>query len=160
MNVLSTSSAKATQSAGQDFAALINSRILPLTIWLIGEIGSGKTTFAQGLISGMGWSGRVKSPTYSLVESYDTPQAPIFHFDLYRIKDANELENIGIRDYFSQTVLILIEWADLMCEVLPSPDMLLHFAYPAHPTNNMSSRDIAFIGKSAVGQKLITQIKW
>lgn len=157
--MLSTSSAQETQSIARDFAAHISADLLPVTIWLNGEIGSGKTTFAQGMIRAMGWSGRVKSPTYSLVESYNTTQALVFHFDLYRVKGAEELENIGVRDYFSRTSLRLIEWADLMHAALPLPDMLLYFTYRHYPDAGEADREIAVIGKSTVGKALAARMK-
>ncbi len=87
---------------------------------LIGDLGVGKTVFTQGIASGLGITEPVSSPTFTIVQVYEEGRMPFYHFDVYRIGDIEEMEEIGYEDYFYGEGLTLIEWADLIEELLPT----------------------------------------
>lgn len=88
-------------------------------IFLKGQLGAGKTTLVRGILQGLGYEDKVKSPTFTLVESYSLPSAMIFHFDFYRLRDVYELLDIGIQDYFTEDAIVLIEWPENAISLLP-----------------------------------------
>ena len=118
---LIVSTAEEMEALGARLAA----QCLPgIRIHLAGELAAGKTTFARGYLHGLGHTGAVKSPTFTLVESYALTDRTVHHFDLYRLA-AGELEFIGIEDYFEPEADCLIEWAERGAPVLPTPDLSL-----------------------------------
>ncbi len=94
-------------------------------ILLQGDLGMGKTTVCQGILKGLGYVGRVRSPTYTLVEPYDLEQIRAYHFDFYRISDPEELEYIALDDMLSEVALKLVEWPELAGDRLPQADICL-----------------------------------
>ncbi len=111
-----------TEQFGADLFKTVPSKCL---IFLCGDLGAGKTTMVRGFLRAAGYNGAVKSPTYTLVEEYTIDGRKIFHFDLYRVVDPEELEWIGIRDYFDQDSICFIEWPDKGKGFLPEPDIII-----------------------------------
>ena len=109
-----------TLAFGSSLSEVIGSRCL---IFLHGSLGAGKTTLVRGFLRGLGYTGTVKSPTYTLVEEYDLPGFLVIHFDLYRLSDPEELEWIGMRDYFDSDAVCFIEWPKRGAGMLPIADL-------------------------------------
>jgi tRNA threonylcarbamoyladenosine biosynthesis protein TsaE len=98
-------------------------------IFLYGPLGAGKTTLARGFLQALGYQGRVKSPTYALLETYSFAQVTVYHFDFYRVKEAKELQFIGIEDYFRPDSICLIEWPENAAAMLPKPTLSCYLDY-------------------------------
>ena len=116
-------------------------------IYLIGDLGTGKTTLAQNFIKYYGFE-KVKSPTYSLVESYQNDEINIHHFDCYRLNDPEELEYIGMREYFLDGHIQLFEWPDLGKGMIPDPDISISLS------GKDDKRKIIFTTHSDIGGKI------
>jgi len=110
---------------GQQLASAADAGLL---IYLYGDLGTGKTTLARGFIQARGQQGKVKSPTYTLVESYDL-KPPIYHFDLYRLADPEELDYLGLSDYLHQPVIWLLEWPEQGGDYLPVADLTIKLSH-------------------------------
>jgi tRNA threonylcarbamoyladenosine biosynthesis protein TsaE len=110
---------EATEAFGAKLWSILPAKC---TVFLQGDLGAGKTTLVRGFMRASGYSGAVKSPTFTLIEEYQLVDRKIFHFDLYRLNDPQELEWIGIRDYFEQQAICFIEWPERGRGFLPEPD--------------------------------------
>jgi tRNA threonylcarbamoyladenosine biosynthesis protein TsaE len=124
-------------------------------IELSGPLGAGKTTFARHLLAALGVDGRVKSPTYTLMEPYRSAPGhggfPIAHFDFYRFDDPQEWEDAGFRDVFAEPGLKLVEWPDKAAGLLPRADLRLHIAPHAHD----AARELRVEALSPRGEELL-----
>jgi tRNA threonylcarbamoyladenosine biosynthesis protein TsaE len=116
----------ATERLGAALAAgVAPGRVLHLK----GELGSGKTTLARGLLHALGYRGRVKSPTYTLVEPYEVSSLHFYHFDFYRLRDASEWLSSGFREYFNPDSVCVVEWPERAGTTLPRPDLEIHLQH-------------------------------
>jgi tRNA threonylcarbamoyladenosine biosynthesis protein TsaE len=96
---------------------------------LRGDLGAGKTTLVRGLLRALGYAGRVKSPTYTLVEPYEDLRLNVYHFDFYRFKNREEWLSSGFRDYFNPQSLCIVEWPERAGDLLSAPDLEIHLQY-------------------------------
>lgn len=116
MRVLETSSPDETWQLGRE----MGERALPGQVYCLdGDLGAGKTVFAQGFAAGLGISGPVNSPTFTILQIYEDGRMPLYHFDVYRIGDVEEMDEIGYEDCFYGEGVCLVEWAELVREILP-----------------------------------------
>ncbi len=141
---------QATLELAAKLAALLPDSVF--SIHLKGDLGSGKTTFVRGLLNALGHSGKVKSPTYTLVEHYQLNARDIYHFDLYRLADPEELLYLGIEDYFSANALSLIEWPEQGAGILPEPDLLISLKYQT------SGRELIFTAYSKAASDICDKL--
>lgn len=122
-------------------------------IFLKGELGAGKTTFARALMSALGIGERIKSPTYSLIESYRSGQRPVHHLDLYRIAHAEELEWLGLPDLLDDRALILVEWPERAGSALPPADLMIELRHAGE------RRDFSVTAVSAGGRACLQGLR-
>ena len=116
MAVIASFCAKDTYELGEKIGQMAKPGMV---ISLTGDLGVGKTVFTQGLAKGLGIEEPVNSPTFTIVQVYEEGRLPLYHFDVYRIGDIEEMDEIGYEDYFYGEGVCLIEWADLIREILP-----------------------------------------
>ncbi|AUM13633.1 tRNA (adenosine(37)-N6)-threonylcarbamoyltransferase complex ATPase subunit type 1 TsaE [Ketobacter alkanivorans] len=145
----SLSDESATLKLGQQLAVQLRAGGV---LYLQGDLGAGKTTLSRGIIQSLGHSGAVKSPTYTLVEPYELPGLRVFHFDLYRLADPEELEFIGIRDYFDPGTVCIIEWPDRGGDMIPPPDLVLRLEKQGN------GRLASLVANSAAGQTMLGRL--
>ena len=124
-----------------------------LVIYLHGNLGAGKTTLTRGIVQGLGHTGHVKSPTYTLVEPYQLDTWRVYHFDLYRLASPEELEFIGIRDYLDDNTLCIIEWPQKGAHFLAPADLDLHIT-----SHGQNERQVELVSNSTQGDMILTKI--
>lgn len=133
-------------------------------IFLQGDLGAGKTTLSRGLLRGLGYEGKVKSPTYTLLESYDINRENglgfvINHFDLYRFTDEEEWEAAGFREAFNPQSVCLIEWAEKAEHCLPTPDLTITLAMQPLPTTEAMGRLVTVKPFTTLGNTILETLK-
>ena len=150
---VTTHSAEETEELGRQLARLRPGETNELAVlYLTGDLGAGKTTFARGFLRGLGETDAVRSPTYTLLELHELPGLTVLHVDLYRLRDPSELDSLGLRDWARPGCLWLIEWPDRAASRLPAPDLILTFTVgiPAH--------EIEVRAHSPLGEKWLSQL--
>jgi tRNA threonylcarbamoyladenosine biosynthesis protein TsaE len=145
---LALADAQATESLGARLARAVTPGIL----YLNGELGAGKTTLARGLLRGLGHTGKVRSPTYTLVEPYTLESCRVYHLDLYRLADPEELEWLGLRDMLADAALLLVEWPERGSGYLPPADLGIQLDYSG------SGREASLSANTPVGQQWLDQV--
>lgn len=139
--IIETKNAKETFQLGEK----IGEKALPGQIYTLnGDLGVGKTVFTQGVASGLGIREPVNSPTFTILQEYDEGRLPFYHFDVYRIGDIEEMEEIGYDDYFFGEGICLIEWAQLIKEILP--ENVISVTIEKNPAKDFDYRKITIEG--------------
>jgi tRNA threonylcarbamoyladenosine biosynthesis protein TsaE len=146
MDPVTTRSAAETEAVGESLAAVV---VPGLSLFLSGELGAGKTTFVRGFLRGLGWRGKVGSPTFTLIEPYEAASVPVYHFDLYRLRTPDELEAIGYRDYFDGRGVCVVEWPERAGALLAPPDVQVELRIHG------ADRSLSFLGHSDTGRQLL-----
>jgi tRNA threonylcarbamoyladenosine biosynthesis protein TsaE len=125
----------------------------PCIVYLVGDLGAGKTTLARGFLRGVGYQGRVKSPTYTLLEPYELDTVSCYHFDLYRLADAEELAYLGVEDLLTDDAVMLIEWPERGQGGIPAADLLVEIKHAGF------SRQVTIDGVSGQGSEIVQEIQ-
>jgi tRNA threonylcarbamoyladenosine biosynthesis protein TsaE len=142
---------KFAELAARFARALSAARAWPLVIGLRGDLGSGKTTWVRAMLRGLGYSGRVPSPTYTLLEQYTCDGLSVVHLDLYRLRGAEELENLGLRDWLAEPQRwIVVEWPERAPELAERCDLTLEFAIPASGGRRVTATTQTHLGIEAL----------
>ena len=142
--------AAATERVGAALAPALTGGSVVL---LHGDLGAGKTTLVRGVLRAMGWTGTVKSPTYTLVEHYPFSRLYFYHFDFYRFADPSEWETAGLAEYFRDDAVCLVEWPERVAEMLPPADLEITLR---HPVADASGRELARVANSAEGERCLS----
>ena len=126
-----------------------------MVIYLVGELGAGKTTLARGLLRGLGYPGKVKSPTFTLVEVYEVSRLYLYHFDFYRFADPRELGEAGFREYFNPQSVCLVEWPEKSDKAagLPAADLRVELHVAG------SGRNVSIFADSEAGASCLKRLQ-
>lgn len=147
---LAAADADAQEALGRRLAAALRGRGV---VYLQGDLGAGKTTLTRGVLRGYGHAGAVKSPTYTLVEPYELAGIAVYHFDLYRLTDPEELELMGMREYFRPDALVLLEWPERGQPLLPPADVVITI----RAGNN--GRALEFAARNEYGRSVLNALR-
>jgi tRNA threonylcarbamoyladenosine biosynthesis protein TsaE len=139
--------AQSTRELGMALAPLLKPG---LKVYFYGELGSGKTTLVRGMLEGLGYRGKVKSPSYILVELYTVSRLNLYHFDFYRFEDAKEWQDAGFREYFNTRSVCLVEWPENAGDLLPAPDIKISLRIKG------TGRDATIEGVSETGKQCLS----
>ena len=143
----------ATLALGRELAPLL---VPGMVVWLNGDLGTGKTTLARALLRGVGYTGAVKSPTYTLVEVYVVSSLYWYHFDFYRFNEPEEFDDAGLGEYFRDNAVCLVEWPEKAAGYVPPADLALNFRFAeASPE---SGRELEFVANSESGRKCLSAL--
>jgi tRNA threonylcarbamoyladenosine biosynthesis protein TsaE len=140
----------ATRALGAKLAAVIGPG---LSIHLSGDLGSGKTTLARGLIQALGFAGKVKSPSYALVEPYTDSRLTLYHFDFFRFRDPEEWADAGFRECFNERSICVVEWPERVADHLPPADLRIRLAAPPG-----GGRDARIDAATDAGRRCLTAL--
>ena len=140
----------ATAAFATQLAAALTRANLNACIALYGDLGAGKTTFVRHLLHALGVTGRIKSPTYAVVEPYSVAAGEVWHFDFYRFSDPREWEDAGFRDIFASVGLKLCEWPQNAAGVMPTPDLELDIQ-----VDDTEQRQVTIKARTPRGQELL-----
>jgi len=130
--VIALADEAATERVAAAVAAVLSP---PARVFLSGELGVGKTTLVRGLLRGLGHTGRVRSPTFTLLEPYNLPSLSVYHFDFYRFSTQDAWREAGFDEYFGGPGVCLVEWPELAGPGLPRPDLWIHLRFGAAPSD-------------------------
>lgn len=157
--ILNVASAERMQALGRAIGAAIDhsdgGAEQPFIIALEGELGAGKTTLVGGMLRAYGITGPVRSPTYTLIEPYETERRTLYHLDLYRLVDPDEVEPLGIRELLAGPAVLLIEWPSRAAGALPPADLRIEIAYPP---GGGEGREVRLIPHSGPGLNAVRRI--
>ena len=138
-----------TEALGAALAPLLRPR---LNIWLLGNLGMGKTTLTRGLLRALGHEGKVKSPTYTLIEPYVVSRLNLYHFDFYRFNSPEEYLDAGLDEYFADQGVCIVEWPDKALPYLPSPDVEIRLK------TQHSGRYVEIDGRTDAGRTCVIEL--
>jgi tRNA threonylcarbamoyladenosine biosynthesis protein TsaE len=141
---------QATRHLGERVAAVLQPG---MSVHLSGDLGSGKTTLARGILRGLGFAGKVKSPTYTLVEPYIDSRLTLYHFDFFRFREPGEWRDAGFRECFNERSICLVEWPEKADGLLPAPDLRIRLAAPP-----AGGRDATLEAQTEAGRACLTEL--
>jgi tRNA threonylcarbamoyladenosine biosynthesis protein TsaE len=137
---------EATRAFGARLAPLLRPG---MSVHLVGDLGAGKTTLVRGLLRALGFAGKVKSPTYTLVELYTASSLDLYHFDFYRFRHPSEWREAGFADYFNPQSVCVVEWPEKAAGLLPAPDLRITLV-PANEGRDAMAEAVTEIGTACL----------